>query len=248
MYPRINLEALDAESAAAAAVADLGAANCSAADGAFFASVPKTTTIYILRHGQSVGNAAMTFQGRLDYPLDEKGNSQAAIVAAWFKDKSVDAVVASPLSRAATTAATIVQACGLEVQSCDALAEVDVGLFSGMSVDQACAQYPEIYGRFTYTSWDAVPGAEHSSRMYYRAMRSWARMRTLAEQGARSIVCVSHGGLIQFLIRSTFGARTWLPLFPTGNCGISAFEIEPTQAGKPAFVQWKTLNFQVPVP
>jgi broad specificity phosphatase PhoE len=240
MYPRINLETLDAESAAAA---DSGSA-----DGAFFSSVSKPTSVYILRHGQSVGNAAMTFQGRLDYPLDAKGRLQAAGVAAWFKERPVDAIIASPLSRAAVTAAMIAEACGLEVQTCDALAEVDVGLFSGMSADKASKEYPEIYGRFSYTSWDAVPGAEHSSRMYWRAMRSWARILKLAEQGSRNIVCVSHGGLIQFLIRSTFGAKTWLPLFPIGNCGISTFEIEPTQAGKPAFVQWKTLNFQIQTP
>lgn len=239
MYPRIHFEALDAESSGAAL-----APEAEAADGPFFASLAQPTTVYILRHGQSEGNATMTFQGRLDYPLDATGLRQAHAAARWFEDKRLDAVLSSPMSRAAATASLIAGTCGLEVQTLDALAEVDVGLFSGMSVERAEAEHPDIFRRFSYSSWDAVPGAEHSSRMYFRAMRSWERIRELAVGGARNILCVSHGGLIQFLIRATFGAKTWLPLYPVGNCGISRFDIEPTGEGLPAFTQWRTINFQ----
>lgn len=204
-------------------------------------------TFYILRHGQSEGNATMTFQGRLDYPLDATGVAQAKAAAAWFEDKKIDAVVSSPMKRAAVTASTVAAACGLpEPLFLPSLVEVDVGLFSGVDMETARSRHPEIFGRFQNTSWDAVPGAENSVSMYARAVESWIAMRDLASKGARNIVCVSHGGLIQWLIRCTFGSRTWLPLIPAANCGISRYDVEVLGRGKPAFVQWGLISYKVP--
>ncbi|PKL05771.1 MAG: hypothetical protein CVV53_07750 [Spirochaetae bacterium HGW-Spirochaetae-9] len=187
-------------------------------DGAFFSSISHDTTFYILRHGQTAGNASGTFQGRLDYPLDETGTQTASIVA---------------------------EACGKgEALYLPSLIEVDVGLFTGIGAEMARVRHPEVFARFQHMSWDAVPEAEHSSSMYARAVISWMRMRELAEGGAKNIVCVSHGGLIQWLIRSTFGAKSWLPLVPTSNCGISRLDIEPTSPGSPAFLQWPMINFR----
>ena len=121
-----------------------------------------------------------------------------------------------------------------------------MGIFSGIDMETASALHPGVFGEFRHRSWDAVPGAEHSRSMYARAVASWIRMRELAEEGARTIVCVSHGGLIQWLIRSTFGVRTWLPLVPSSNCGISRLDLEPTGQGAPAFLQWSMINFLAP--
>ncbi len=216
-------------------------------DGSFFSALPHETRVYVMRHGQSEGNATFTLQGRLEYPLDELGLEQAKAAAAWLADKQVDAIVSSPQRRAAVTASTVAEACGLpEPEYLPSLVEVDVGLFQGLTMTEAGSRHPEIFGQFRYRSWDGVPGAEHSPAMYARAVASWARIRDLAIHGRRCIVCVSHGGLIQWLIRSTFGVKTWLPLIPTSNCGISQFDIEPTGQGLPAFVQWSRINFKAP--
>ena len=214
-------------------------------DGAFFSSISHDTTFYILRHGQTAGNASGTFQGRLDYPLDETGMAQARAVGAWLAEKQIDAIVSSPQRRAAQTASIVAEACGKgEALYLPSLIEVDVGLFTGIGAEMARVRHPEVFARFQHMSWDAVPEAEHSSSMYARAVISWMRMRELAEGGAKNIVCVSHGGLIQWLIRSTFGAKSWLPLVPTSNCGISRLDIEPTSPGSPAFLQWPMINFR----
>jgi broad specificity phosphatase PhoE len=113
-------------------------------------------------------------------------------------------------------------------------------------MESARARHPEIFGRFQNTSWDAVPEAENSVSMYARAVESWTAMRELASRGAKNIVCVSHGGLIQWLIRSTFGARTWLPLIPAANCGISRYDVEVLGRGRSAFVQWGLISYKAP--
>jgi broad specificity phosphatase PhoE len=240
MYSRLEL----AEPLAAPPTSDEAFAEV--ADGGFFASLDHPASFYIVRHGRSEGNATMTFQGRLDYPLDELGRGQAAAVAAWFSGMEVDVVLTSPLARASETAGIIASALGLTPIVVPSLVEVDVGIFSGISASQAEAEHAEIFREFEYRSWDAVPGAENSGRMYSRAIASWKKMRELAEGGARRIVCVSHGGSMQWLIRSTFGVKSWLPLIPTSNCGISHYEVEPTSAGNPAFVQWSRINYAAP--
>jgi len=246
MYPRIELSGLDNGSSSCGEF-DLSGYSDIAADGKFFSSIPRDTTFYIVRHGQSEGNATLTFQGRLDYPLDARGLEQAQAAAAWLAEKNVDAVVSSPQRRASVTASAISKACGCaDPILLPSLVEVDVGIFSAIDMDTARLTYPEIFSEFRYRSWDAVPEAEHSRSMYGRAICSWMRMRDLAMEGAKTIVCVSHGGLIQWLIRSTFGVKTWLPLIPSSNCGISQFDVEPTGDGFPAFTQWPMINFRAP--
>jgi len=246
MYPRIELSGLDSGSSSCGET-DPFASTDIAADGKFFSSLPRDTTFYIVRHGQSEGNATLTFQGRLDYPLDARGLEQAKAAAAWLAEKKVDAVVSSPQRRASVTASIIAKACGrAEPLLLPSLVEVDVGIFSAIDMDTARLRYPEIFSEFRYRSWDAVPEAEHSPSMYRRAISSWMRMRDLAIEGAKTIVCVSHGGLIQWLIRSTFGVKTWLPLIPSSNCGISQFDVEPTGYDLPAFTQWPLINFRAP--
>jgi len=252
MYPRFELAGEDCavspeDGAPGGSGSDLAACAGIVVDGAFFSSIRHDTKFYIVRHGQTEGNASFTFQGRLDYPLDAVGLAQAGAVAAWLSRQAVDVVVSSPQRRAATTASIIAKACGKgEALHLPSLIEVDVGIFTGMDADTARLRHPEVFNRFQHTSWDAVPEAEHSSSMYARAVVSWLKMRELAEGGARNIVCVSHGGLIQWLIRSTFGAKSWLPLMPTSNCGVSMLDVEPTNPGSPAFVQWPMINFRVP--
>ena len=216
------------------------------ADGSFFASLDHPVSFCIVRHGRSEGNATMIFQGRLDYPLDAMGHRQAEAAAAWLSGNGADCVLTSPLKRAFDTASIIASAIGTTPLVLYSLIEVDVGVFSGIPARQAEAEQAEIYRQFEYLSWDAVPGAENSRKMYCRAIASWKKMREVAEGGATTVVCVTHGGTMQWLLRSTFGARSWLPLFPTSNCGISQYDVEPTAAGKAAFVQWSRMNFAAP--
>ena len=59
------------------------------------------TTLYIVRHGQSVANLEERFAGHSDFPLTDLGRRQAACAAAYLKEHvRLDAVYASDLSRA----------------------------------------------------------------------------------------------------------------------------------------------------
>ncbi len=185
----------------------------------------------------------MIIQGRRDFHLDEAGRAQAAAVGAWLASKKVGALIASPLARAAETGRILAAACGIAEPRFDPmLMEIDTGMFSGISLDEARLRFPEVYAAFERRSWDGVPDAEKSGPLYDRAMGAWGILRDMALSGERNIACVTHGGFIQWLVRSTFGGRSWMPLLPTGNCGIFELRVKPT--GGDAYMQWQLLNFQ----
>jgi broad specificity phosphatase PhoE len=224
----------------------------SSADPSFFSSLRGETHFYILRHGQSEGNAKRVFQGLLDLPLVEEGRAQARSAAAWFAAQGVGLVLASPLARAAETGRIIAEACGADLRCEDSLREIDTGVFSGLGFDESRERYPEAYAAFEWQSWDAVPGADKADALYLRAMEAWAALRGAAEAAAASaegaparVAAVSHGGFIQWLVRATFGAKTWMPLVSAANCGIFELFVDPTEAG-PAYVQWRRLDFVAP--
>jgi broad specificity phosphatase PhoE len=218
------------------------------ADSVFFSKLTAATRFYIVRHGQSEGNAKRLFQGLLDLPLDDTGRAQALAAGEWLAGQGVDAVLSSPLARASETARVIARACALGEPRLDpAFVEIDTGIFTGLGFEESRELHPEAFADFEGRSWEAVPGADTAEALYGRAMEAWGVLRLAAQSGKKAIACVSHGGFIQWLVRATFGGRSWMPLLSTANCGIFELLVEPTRS-MPAYLQWRHLNFQVPTP
>ena len=64
----------------------------------------KETKIYIVRHGQSVGNLTRTILGHTDLDLTELGHEQANACARFLSCVSFDKIYSSDLKRALSTA------------------------------------------------------------------------------------------------------------------------------------------------
>ena len=93
-------------------------------------TLPKIPFLY-LRHGETAWNAEGRAQGRSDIPLNDRGLAQAAEAAATLDGLGVDAIVASPLERAAETARIVARRLGLAVQIEPLLQEVSFGAREG---------------------------------------------------------------------------------------------------------------------
>ena len=55
--------------------------------------------MYLVRHGQSVGNVRRTFHGQTDYPLTEEGRRQARQAAEKLREIPFTRCCASDLRR-----------------------------------------------------------------------------------------------------------------------------------------------------
>jgi broad specificity phosphatase PhoE len=73
------------------------------------------TRVYLVRHGQTEWNKNLTFRGRLDIPLNDRGHREAEAIAEALKDKSIGAIYTSPLRRSTDTARPAARFFNLEI-------------------------------------------------------------------------------------------------------------------------------------
>ncbi len=216
-----------------------------------FKSVTGHADFYFVRHGKSTGNAENIIQGHRDYPLSEEGKSQAIKVGKWFRDKNISLILSSPLIRAKETAEIIKREAQVETLITDSsLMELNTGIFSGESLDDIPQKFPNEWKSFQQKSWEGVPGAETPKEIYKRAERYWKKLlsRHASNPSQKTnVLTVSHAGLIQWLIKVTFGHREWLPLFPMSNTGIFLFSIRnsTTKDNSSFLYKWELINHRV---
>lgn len=107
--------------------------------------------LVLLRHGQSVANAAKTFTGLLDVDLTTRGEQQARAAARLLTDDGVrpDVVISSPMLRSTRTTEAVRAEAGLAdvpLELSWRLAERDYGSLTDVPKAEARVRYgPEAY-------------------------------------------------------------------------------------------------------
>ena len=94
------------------------------------------TTLYLVRHGETVDNANQIMQGQTQGELNENGIRQAQEVSEAWKDRPIDVVISSDLKRSVDTARIIAAPHGLEVITTPLLRERDWGDFTGRFIPE----------------------------------------------------------------------------------------------------------------
>jgi uncharacterized phosphatase len=145
------------------------------------------TTFALVRHGQTDWNAQRRLQGSSDIPLNDVGRGQARDAVAALAGYEWDAMVSSPLSRAAETADLIAAGLGLSVaRRVPELTERSFGPAEGLQAGPELEAL-RIPGGFR--------GAESDDAA---AARGLAAFEALAEEfSGRRILVVAHGTLIR---------------------------------------------------
>lgn len=156
---------------------------------------PLVSDLLLLRHGESVWNAAGKWQGWADPPLSPAGEDQARAAADALIGVGLTAVVASDLERARRTADVIVERLGLgEVVIEPGIRERDVGEFSGLTRDEIDARWPGMIAKWRRGEVERAPGGEGPEFIE----RVLVALDRIAERfpGERVLV-VTHGGVIR---------------------------------------------------
>ena len=112
--------------------------------------------LYLVRHGQSVGNERQLFFGWSDHPLTELGRAQAREAAEKLKEASFTRCLSSDLVRAWDTAQICVEGRGIEVEAAPALREQNMGELEDLTWEQALAGHGDLVKRLV-TDWFHVP-------------------------------------------------------------------------------------------
>ena len=94
------------------------------------------TTLYLVRHGETVDNANQIMQGQTQGELNENGVQQAREFSEQWKNKEIDIILASDLKRSVDTARIIAEPHRLEVMTTSLLRERDWGSFTGRFIPE----------------------------------------------------------------------------------------------------------------
>ena len=89
------------------------------------------TTLYLVRHGETVDNVNQIMQGQTQGQLTENGIRQAEEVRDYMASEDFAAIIASDLKRSVDTANVIAEPHNLEVVQTPLLRERDWGGFTG---------------------------------------------------------------------------------------------------------------------
>jgi len=133
--------------------------------------------ILLARHGETPWNAHGRYQGREDIPLSATGEAQAQALGARLASVQIDRALASPLTRAATTARLALGEARAGMLTTDAgLMEIAHGEWEGLLASEIAARDPERLQHWKDAP-DTVkmPGGESLDDVFARAWPAFAR-------------------------------------------------------------------------
>lgn len=202
-----------------------------------------STTILLIRHGETPWNAERRLQGHIDIALNDTGLQQAAALGQALAGVPLAAILSSDLQRARQTAQAVADLHGLPVAIDPLLRERCYGAFEGLLYADIAAQYPHDYAQWQSRQIDAVmPSGERqaeSFRQFYgRTNAAIARWAALYD--GQTIAIVAHGGVLECAYREAVGMTPGSPRdFQVRNASVNRFSFTE---GKLHLVHWGNIE------
>ncbi|MDX6241103.1 MAG: glucosyl-3-phosphoglycerate phosphatase, partial [Kribbellaceae bacterium] len=103
--------------------------------------------LIVWRHGRTEWNLQDKLQGQADIPLDSVGQEQAKAAAARLASLAPTRIFSSDLQRAAATAGELAALTGLKIEYDEALREINVDDWAGMTMEELAVIHPEAAAR-----------------------------------------------------------------------------------------------------
>ncbi len=149
------------------------------------------TSLYLIRHGESLSNVEEAFTGQQDAPLSPTGVKQAESVCKFFDAISVDAIYASDLTRACQTVQGLSEKKGIRIQKTEKLREIFGGKWEGIRFSALETAFPQDYAKWKSDLANAVCTGGESIRAL--SARVYAFLSGVAaENPEKTIVIASH--------------------------------------------------------
>lgn len=171
---------------------------------------PQKTDLLVVRHGRTHLNIEERYLGILDPPLDAHGFEQAVALADTLRCQA-NVIVSSPKLRAMQTAEVLANAWGLQVRTLEMFAERNVGVFEGLTREEARAMYPVLWEQNITRQWNAAPpGGETIETVFDRVRQGLDILR--GDYPGQTVVLVAHG-FVAKVIRAMLFDLSWAEFF-----------------------------------
>jgi broad specificity phosphatase PhoE len=162
------------------------------------------TITVLLRHGDTDLSPEHRFCGLRDLPLSAHGIRQAKAAACRLAAGSpIDAVVSSPLRRAAATADIAAAELGLTAAIDEDLRETDFGHWEGFTLAEIQQRWPAAAAAWRNDPEQAPPGGESFADTAHRVNRACDRV--LRDHGGQNVLVVCHVTPIKILLCRALG-------------------------------------------
>lgn len=165
------------------------------------------TTFILIRHGETVANRENIFRGRMDFPLNENGISQAKALAKELSQFNIDVIYSSPLSRSLKTAEIIGSTCStIDIHADEGLINISLGSWEGQPKNEIAKKFPDMYYLWTTEPERLkIPGAESIDDVQKKAVETIKKL--CANNKGRTIGVVSHRAVLKPMLAGLLDIR-----------------------------------------
>ena len=186
------------------------------------------TKLFLVRHGQSAGNAEGRFGGHSPTPLSDLGFEQARLTAEALAREKINAIYSSDLLRAVQTAEPLSKLVGIPIVTSEAFRERNVGVLEGLTFDESKQEYPnDYYALVNRNIHHVITKGESYANLLDRITVELRNL--LRKHRGERIAVFTHTGALCFMTLHLLGAihrgTKQTPWIITSNCGINRFEI-----------------------
>lgn len=198
--------------------------------------------LLLVRHGETDWNKERRVQGRTDIPLNDSGRAQAASLARALGSARIDAVYASPFSRAYDTARILLGERRLEIIKDEGLAEIRFGLWEGKTMGELMEQFPDLWRDWGWLNREddcKRMGAESYTDIQRRSMNVVERIKKECGEND-NVLLVSHTMPVKLIIANYLQ----MPLeaisrLKIENCSLNVVSINKDGTGRLDILNYK---------
>ena len=184
-----------------------------------------TTTVLLVRHGQTRSNITGFFMGRSDEDLNDTGYAQVQALSFRLASLKLTSIYSSPLRRTYNTAAILAKPHKLELKVLDDLLELNPGDWQGLHMDEIKQRWPEIWHQSRIDiSNVTLPNGESFGQVTERAVKAFNKI--VADNQDNHVAIVTHEVVVKVIIDHVLGATNSIyRRFEVKNASLSTIQI-----------------------
>ena len=185
-----------------------------------------STTVLLVRHGQTESNITGYFMGWSNEDISDPGYAQVRSLSSRLAEFPVATIYTSPLKRAMNTARILAEPHKLELNVLDDLTEIGLGDWQGLHRDEVSQKWPEIWKQSRIDpSVVTFPNGENFQQLTKRAVRAFNRI--VADNTNGHTLAVTHDAVIRVLAAHVLGTSNSIYRhMEINNASLSVMRVE----------------------